>query len=193
MKKFKFKKATTFRLKIQIKNLTKKIANTSQVITSMLLVKGNQQAAQQIFYFTQPPSPDNIMSSYWRNSFARKPTIEIYLRWITTLINLSIRNLQHRQGLTYNNLISSLIMVFGSAPVRSYIISLSVITGWLVGWLAGNAVFSERSLRIFLILCMKLGDYKGRKITEPNFRKRFLILEIFHQNQRLWYFSQKPL
>ena len=42
---------------------------------------------------------------------------------------------------------------------------------WLViiGWLVGNAVFSETALRIFLIFCMKLGDYKGRKVTEPDF------------------------
>ena len=37
---------------------------------------------------------------------------------------------------------------------------------WLVGWLVGNAGFSETALRNFLIFCMKLGDYKGRKVTE---------------------------
>ena len=36
-------------------------------------------------------------------------------------------------------------------------------------WLDGNAVFSETALRIFLIFCIKLGDYKGRKVTEPDF------------------------
>ena len=35
-------------------------------------------------------------------------------------------------------------------------------------WLAGNAVFSETALRIFLFFCMKLGDYKSRKATEPD-------------------------
>ena len=35
-----------------------------------------------------------------------------------------------------------------------------------VGWLVGNAVFSKTALRIFLIFCMKLGDYKVRKVTE---------------------------
>ena len=40
---------------------------------------------------------------------------------------------------------------------------------WLVGWLVGNAVFSETALRTFLIFCIKLGDYKGRKVTEPDF------------------------
>ena len=47
-----------------------------------------------------------------------------------------------------------------------------VIIGWLVGWLVGNTVFSEMALRIFLIFCMKLGDYKGRKVTKPNFWKK---------------------
>ena len=39
----------------------------------------------------------------------------------------------------------------------------------IIGWLVGNAVFSETALRIFLIFCVKLGDYKGRKVTEPDF------------------------
>ena len=43
------------------------------------------------------------------------------------------------------------------------------LVGWLVSWLLGNAVFSETALRIFMIFCMKLGDYKGRKVTEPDF------------------------
>ena len=45
-------------------------------------------------------------------------------------------------------------------------------------WLVGNAVFSETALRIFLIFCMKLGDYKGRKVT-AGFLKKILDLEIF--------------
>ena len=39
----------------------------------------------------------------------------------------------------------------------------------IIGSLVGNAIFSETALRIFLIFCMKLGDYKGRKVTEPDF------------------------
>ena len=39
----------------------------------------------------------------------------------------------------------------------------------LSGWLVGNAVFSERALRTFLIFCMKLGDYNGRKVTVTDF------------------------
>ena len=46
---------------------------------------------------------------------------------------------------------------------------LLVIIGWLVAWLVGNAVFSETAIRIFLIFCMKLGNYKGRRVTEPDF------------------------
>ena len=42
-------------------------------------------------------------------------------------------------------------------------------------WLVGNAVFSEMALKIFLIFCIKLGDCKGRKVTEPDFWKKFLI------------------
>ena len=51
----------------------------------------------------------------------------------------------------------------------------------MVGWLVGNAVFSETAF--FLIFCMKLGDYKGRKVTEPDFWKKFLI----------WRYSRKSL
>ena len=46
---------------------------------------------------------------------------------------------------------------------------------YLVGWLVGNAVFSETAPRIFLIFSMELGDYKGRKVTDPDFWKKFLI------------------
>ena len=45
----------------------------------------------------------------------------------------------------------------------------SVIIGWLVGWLVGNAVSSETAVRIFLIFAMKLGEYKGRKVSELDF------------------------
>ena len=37
----------------------------------------------------------------------------------------------------------------------------------IFGW--QRAVFSEKALILFLIFCMKLEDYKGRKMTEPNF------------------------
>ena len=53
-----------------------------------------------------------------------------------------------------------------------------VISGWLDGWLVGNAVFSETALRIFLIFYMKLGDPKGRKVT-VRFLKKVFDSEIF--------------
>ena len=49
----------------------------------------------------------------------------------------------------------------------------------LVGWLVGDAVFSETALRTFLIFCMKLAGFKGKKVTEPDFGKKTLDLEIF--------------
>ena len=57
-------------------------------------------------------------------------------------------------------------------PIRSVFL---VITGWLVN----NAVFSETALRILLIFCMKSGDYKGRKVTQPDLEILILDLEIF--------------
>ena len=65
-------------------------------------------------------------------------------------------------------LVPKLLQFFEPASARSYKIGV-VGNNWLVGWLVGNAVFSETALRIFLIFCMKLGDYKGRKVTEPDF------------------------
>ena len=56
------------------------------------------------------------------------------------------------------------VLIFRSVPTRSY--EMGVLGN---NWLVGNAVFSELALRIFLIFCMKLGDYKGRKVTEPDF------------------------
>ena len=50
-------------------------------------------------------------------------------------------------------------------------------------WLVGNTVFSGTALRIILNFCIKLGDYKGRKVTEPDFWKKFLI----------WRYSRKGL
>ena len=58
--------------------------------------------------------------------------------------------------------------VLGPASARSYKIGV-VSNNWLVGWLVGNTAFSETALRIFLIFRMKLGDYKGKKVTVPDF------------------------
>ena len=55
-------------------------------------------------------------------------------------------------------------------PIRSVLLVI-------IGWLVSNAVFSETAPRIFLIFCMKLGDYKGRKVT-AGFLKKILDLEI---------------
>ena len=71
-------------------------------------------------------------------------------------------------------------------PIKSVLL---VIIGCLVGRLVGNAVFSETVIKIFLILCTTLGDYKRRKVTVPDFWKKNLALEIFAKrssNQTLW-------
>ena len=82
-------------------------------------------------------------------------------------------------------------------PIRSVLL---VIIGWLVGWLVGNTVFSEAALRTFLIFCMKLGDYEGRKVTEPDFWKKFLIwrysrksLQISPKSDTLIFFSKTAI
>ena len=70
----------------------------------------------------------------------------------------------------------------------------------MVGGLVGNAVFSETTLRIFLVFCMKLGDYKGRKVTEPDFWKKIFIwrylqksLQITPKPDTLIFFSKTAL
>ena len=70
----------------------------------------------------------------------------------------------------------------------------------MVGWLVGNAVFSETARRIFLIFCVTLGDYIGRKVTEPEFWKKFLIrrysrkgLQISPKSDSLIFFSKTAL
>ena len=50
-------------------------------------------------------------------------------------------------------------------------VSKLAFVGWLVGWLVGNALFSKTALRVVLVFCLKLGDNKGRKVTEPDFEK----------------------
>ena len=74
--------------------------------------------------------------------------------------------------------IAKWMRIFGPASTRSY--KVGVVGN---NWLVGNAVFSETALTIFLIFCMKSGDYKGRKVAEPDFWKEFLI----------WRYSQKGL
>ena len=57
----------------------------------------------------------------------------------------------------------------------------------MVTWLVGNAVFPETARRIFLIFCMKLGDCKTRKVTEPDFWK------ISPKSDTLIFFSKTVL
>ena len=70
----------------------------------------------------------------------------------------------------------------------------------MVGWLIGNTVFSETAQRIFLIFCMTLGDYKGRKVTGPNCLEKFMIwrylwqcLQISPKSDTLILFSKAAL
>ena len=79
-------------------------------------------------------------------------------------------------------------------------VSILTLVGWLVGWLVDNAVFSETAQRAFLIFCMTLGYYKGRKVTQPDFWKKFLIrrwwqkgLQISPKSDILIFFSKRAL
>ena len=81
---------------------------------------------------------------------------------------------------------------------------IGLLVGWLVGWLGGwvfgNAIFSEKALRIFLIFFKTLGDFKGRKVTKPDYWKKFLIwrysrksLQISPKSDTLIFFSKMAL
>ena len=65
------------------------------------------------------------------------------------------------------------VLRFGPVSARSY--KIGVVGN---NWLVGNAVFSETALRILLIFCVKLGDYKVRKVI-AGFLKKIIDLEIF--------------
>ena len=69
--------------------------------------------------------------------------------------------------------------IFGPASARSY--KIGVVGN---NWLVGNTFFSETALRIFLIFCMKLGDCKGRKVTD-GFLKKILHLQIFRKGLQI--------
>ena len=62
--------------------------------------------------------------------------------------------------------------LFGQTSVRSYKIGV-VGNNWLVGWLVGDAVFSETALRMFLNFCMKLESHRA------GFLKKILDFVIF--------------
>ena len=120
----------------------------------------------------------------WYTYCAKHYWIMFTLHYITFHITLHI-------SISYNNS-SRKIEIFGPASARSY--KFGVIGN---NWLVGNAVSSETVLRIFLIFCMKLEDYKGRKVTEPDFWKKILIwrysrkgLQISPKSDTLIFFSK---
>ena len=92
-------------------------------------------------------------------------------------------------------------VVFGPASARSYkigVVENNLLVDWLVRCLFGKPVFTEIALRIFLIFCMMLGDYNGRKVREPDFFKKLLIwrysrksLQISPTSDTLIFFSKK--
>ena len=48
----------------------------------------------------------------------------------------------------------------------------------MVGWFVGNLVFSEKAVTIFLIFCVKLPDYKGKKSQSRIFEKNYWFGDI---------------
>ena len=71
---------------------------------------------------------------------------------------------------------------------------------FIFGRLVDNAVFSETALTISLIFGSKLGDYKGRKVTEPDVWKKLLIwrylrkgLQISPKSDTFIFFSKTAL
>ena len=80
------------------------------------------------------------------------------------VVLLSFRGFRLNNKETLNLGVDKMYSIVGPALARSYKIGV-VDNNWLVGWLVGNALFSEMALRIFLIFCEKLGDYKGKKVT----------------------------
>ena len=84
---------------------------------------------------------------------------------------------------------------FGPASVRSY--KIGVVGN---NWLVGNAVFSEAAVRTYLIFRMKVVNYKGGKVTEPDFWKKFLnwrysqkSIQISPKSDTLIFFSKKAV
>ena len=128
--------------------------------------------------FIISPSIINVWILSWRNSLvtSSKPKDFLFLyRNYQGLLDCSFLDRRQR------------------GPIRSVLLVK-------IGWLVGNAVFSETALRIFLIFCIKLGDYKGRKVTEPDFWKKFLIrkysqkgLQISPKSDTLIFFSKTTL
>ena len=133
------------------------------------------KAAESIYFFT-------YFVTYRRKIFARSKV----------RINLNSKQFFNRawfyKGSTKRNFFWSFgtqkrVAFFSVSEVLIGVVGNNWLFGWLVGWLVGNAVFLEKALRVFLIFCMKLGDYKGRKVAEPDFWKKILI----------WRYSQTGL
>ena len=93
-------------------------------------------------------------------------------------------------------------------PIRPVLLVITGLVGWLVGylviwlvgWLVGNAVFSETCSKEFSDFLHKVRSYKGRKVTEPDFWKKFLIwrywqksLQISPKSDTLIFFSKTAL
>ena len=86
-----------------------------------------------------------------------------------------------------------------------FVISIMLMNVFASPYSFGNITlipvhFSETARQIFLIFCMKLGDYKGRKVTEPDFWKKFVIwrysrkgLQISPKSDTLIFFSKTAL
>ena len=72
-------------------------------------------------------------------------------------------------------------------PIRLVLRAVFLV---IIGWLGGNAVFSETALRIFLTFCMKLEDYAKRPPNQPKIRHFFglkLVLHMtFNLNETYW-------
>ena len=64
--------------------------------------------------------------------------------------------------------------VVGPASARSYIIGV-VGNNWLVGWLVGNAVFSETAITVFLVFGLKLVLNMTFNLNETYFSEKFAI------------------
>ena len=128
-----------------------------------------------------------------------KPFSEYSICLSLSIWSFSILFLSSSCSQTFNLVVLFKTVFIGPASARSYKIGV-IGNNWLVGWLVGNAVFSEMALRIFLIFCMKLRDYKGRKVTEPDFWKKCLIwryslkgLQIKPKSDTLMFFSKTDL
>ena len=91
------------------------------------------------------------------------------MKWIRVMLSVVFEEFK---------LVCIFLEFFGPASARSYKIGVAGNN-----WLVGNVVFLKTAIRIFLIFCIKLDDYKGRKVTEPDIWKKLLI----------WRYSRKRL